>query len=316
MILDLLRRSSRTAVATLAVLLLSIAALAQNTATAEVDKGTRTNRGVPAPPDVSSPEETYKSVRVKTSDPDGESVEDAKEPPSSASSKQANSNGSGWQFAFAPYVYFSGLKGTIGARNRTADINLSVGDVFSNLQLGLMGVFEARKGRFVLVNDMLWIKLAKTVETPGPVFSTVRVGANQFVWTPQAGYRVYESKKGSIDILGGVRLESIENNIHIREGILPERDFTQRNTWATPVIGARGLLNLSPRLFLNGKFDVGGGVGANFTRQVYAGAGFRIRPKIALVGGWRYMGTDYSNDSGFVYDTRMNGLIMGAMFSF
>jgi len=35
-----------------------------------------------------------------------------------------------------------------------------------------------------------------------------------------------------------------------------------------------------------------------------------------LIGGYRYLKNDYSDDNGFVFDTGMNGILMGAKFSF
>lgn len=226
------------------------------------------------------------------------------------------SSGSDWQVAFAPYLYMTGMTGTVGARGETIEVDMDFSDVIENLNLGLMGALEARKGRFVLVNDLMWIKLGEERDTPGQLFSSVKVGVNMFIWDPEAGYRLYEGTGGSFDVLGGIRLMSIENNVNLRAGILPARDVSERKTWATPVIGAHGTLNLSPKFFLATKFDIGGGLGADFTGQFYGGGGYRITPKIALVGGYRYMKTKYDSEAGFLFDTTMNGILMGAKFTF
>lgn len=225
-------------------------------------------------------------------------------------------SGSGWQFAFTPYLYMTGVEGTIGARGRTAEIDLSFGDVIENLNLGIMGTLEARKGRFVIVNDLMWIKLGEERDTPGDLYSSAKLGVNMFIWDPEAGYRVYEGKAGSFDVLGGVRVMSVETNLNFRAGILPAFDASERKTWATPVVGAHGTLNLSPKFYLSTKFDIGGGIGADFTGQFYGGAGYRITPKIALVGGYRYLNTDYDSEAGFIYNANMNGILFGAKFQF
>jgi hypothetical protein len=223
---------------------------------------------------------------------------------------------SGWEFSIAPYLYMTGMKGTVGARGRTRDVDMSFGDVIENLNLGIMGAFEARKGRFVFVNDLMWIKLGEERDTPGQLFSSVKVGVNLLLWDPEAGYRVYQSDRGSVDVLGGARLMSVETNINFREGILPASDVSERKTWATPVVGVRGTLNVLPKVFLATKFDIGGGLGADFTTQFYGGAGYRITPKIALVGGYRFLKTDYDSEAGFLFDTDMNGILVGAKFTF
>jgi len=219
-----------------------------------------------------------------------------------------------WQFAVTPYLYMTGLNGTVGARGALTDIDVSFGDVVSNLRLGLMGTVEARKNRFVFVNDLIWIRLkGDERETPGGLFSTVAARVNMVVWDPELGYRVYESEKGSLDILGGFRLTSVENLLIFGTGTQPGFTASQRKTWAMPVGGVHGLMNLSEKMFISGKFDLGGW-GDNFTTQVYLGGGYRIKPKIALIGGYRYLKTDYSDNSGFVFDTTMNGIVFGAKF--
>ena len=233
-----------------------------------------------------------------------------------ASALKQGASGSGWEFAVTPYLYMTGLSGTIGARGRTTNVDLSFGDIFENLNLGLMGTVEARKGRFVVVNDLMWIKLGEERDTPGELFSSVKVGVNMFIWDPEVGYRLYEGDGGNFDVLGGVRIMSVETNINFRAGILPATDASERKTWATPVIGAHGTVNLSPKFYLATKFDVGGGIGADFTGQFYGGLGYRITPKIALVGGYRYLKTDYDSEAGFLFDTSMNGIVIGAKFAF
>ncbi len=229
---------------------------------------------------------------------------------------RAQATASDWQVAIAPYFYMSGLTGTIGARGRTAEVDMDFSDVFEELNLGLMGTVEARKGRFVIVNDLLWIKLGEERDTPGGLFSSAKLGVNMFVWDPEAGYRVYEGSGGSFDVLGGVRLMSIENNLNFRAGSLPAFDVSERKTWATPVIGGHGTVNLTKKFFLSTKFDIGGGLGADFTGQFYGGGGYRLTPKIALLGGYRYMRTDYDSEGGFLFDTTMNGLLLGVKFTF
>ncbi len=234
--------------------------------------------------------------------------------PEPAKQAQASSD---WQFAFSPYLYATGISGTIGAQGRTIEIDESFGDVLSNLDLGLMGTFEARKGKLIFVSDLIWTKMSVERDTPGDLYSDAKLGVNLFIFDPEVGYRVAESRAGSFDVLAGVRIWSVENNLNLRTGILPGFDVSQRKTFAAPVIGVHGLLNLSPKFYISSKFDVGGfGIGPDVTTQFYGGGGFRVKPNIALIAGYRYMMVDYDDSEGFLFDTNMNGFIFGAKFSF
>lgn len=65
---------------------------------------------------------------------------------------------------------------------------------------------------------------------------------------------------------------------------------------------------------LMSKQQLGGfGVGSDFTGQAFGGAGFQVKPRIALMGGYRHLRADYVNE-GFVFRTTMNGIVLGAKF--
>lgn len=57
-----------------------------------------------------------------------------------------NTSSEEWEFSVTPYVFFSGLQGTIGVQRQTALVNARFPDIFRNLDFALMGTFEARKG--------------------------------------------------------------------------------------------------------------------------------------------------------------------------
>jgi hypothetical protein len=75
-----------------------------------------------------------------------------------------------WHLAISPYLWFAGVHGTIGARDRSASFHASAGDVISKLNIGLMGAVEARKRRFFVPNDFMWIKLSDDTEIPESPF--------------------------------------------------------------------------------------------------------------------------------------------------
>src|SRR4051812_1591416 len=134
----------------------------------------------------------------------------------------------GWHFAFAPYLYATGISGTIGARGRTIQIDSSFGDVWKKLDLGLMGTVEARKNKLLVFTDIIWVKLSDERDTQGGLFSTAKVGINLFILDPEVGYRLSESKKAFFHILGGVRIWSVETNLNVTTGTLPGFDVSQR----------------------------------------------------------------------------------------
>ena len=80
------------------------------------------------------------------------------------------------------------------------------------------------------------------------------------------------------------------------------------------IVGLRGKTALSKKVFITGKFDLGGG-GSKFTWQLFGGGGYNIKSNIALIFGYRVLDVDY-NKNGFVYDMKQRGPIVGLGFKF
>ena len=219
-----------------------------------------------------------------------------------------------WEFSVTPYVFLARLNGTVGVVGQTAEVNASFSDIFRSLDFAAMGTFEARKRNWSVIVDGMYISLSGQRVTPSPLFSDIDVEVKEVVFTPQVGYRVLRAERGAIDLLAGVRIWHVNSHLTFQPRILPLVDVEGSKNWADPIVGARGIANISPRVFLNAEFDAGGfGVGSNFTGQVYGGAGFQLKPRVALIGGYRYLRTDYVSD-GFIFKTAMSGITVGAKF--
>ena len=221
-----------------------------------------------------------------------------------------------WQFQFSPYFWLASLHGTGGVGNQTTQVDESFSDIFHSLKFALMGVFEARKGRLVSLTDMEYVSIRDDKATPGPFFSNVDAGFKTFIFDQEVGYRLYDdpAKGASVDVLGGIRVWHVSTDLDFGAGILPATQIQGSRNWVDGVVGLRGKMALSPKLFVTGKFDLGGG-GSKFTWQFFGGGGYNVKPNIALILGYRVLDVDY-NKNNFVYDMNQRGPIMGLGFKF
>ena len=221
-----------------------------------------------------------------------------------------------WQFQFSPYFWLAGLHGTGGVGNRTVAVDESFRDVFDALNFAFMGTFEARKGKFISLTDLEYVSVSDEKATPGPLFSTVDAGFKVFIFDQEVGYRVLENsaKGASLDVVGGARVWRVKTDFEFGAGILPATRIEASRSWVDAVGGLRGKMALSQKMFLTGKFDLGGG-GSQFTWQVFGGAGYNLNPKIALIFGYRVLDVDYDKNN-FVYDMNQRGPILGLGFRF
>src|SRR5271167_4910848 len=67
--------------------------------------------------------------------------------------QQTSSFDDSWHFDVAPYVWFPGIHGTVGALGHDASVHVTGSDVLSNFQGGVAGMLNIRKGRIVIPLD-------------------------------------------------------------------------------------------------------------------------------------------------------------------
>ena len=240
----------------------------------------------------------------------------ATSPETSAPRSQQGADPDKWQFQFSPYFWLASLHGTAGIGNRTTQVDESFSDVWHALDFALMGVLEARKDKLVVLTDVEYVAVSDEKATPGPLFSSVKAKFKIFIFDPEVGYRVFDDpEKGAfVDVLGGIRVWHINTDLIFSPGILPGTEVQASRNWVDVVAGLRGKAHLSKKVFITGKFDLGGG-GSKFTYQLFGGVGYNLNQKVALIFGYRVLDVNY-NKNNFVYDMSQRGPIMGLGFKF
>lgn len=86
--------------------------------------------------------------------------------------------------------------------------------------------------------------------------------------------------------------------------------------WVDPIVGFRAQWNINDKWFLAGKSDIGGfGVGSELAWTLQATVGYRVNETSSLELGYRYLHTDYDNDS-VLYDVAEAGIYMSYNIKF
>jgi hypothetical protein len=226
---------------------------------------------------------------------------------------------SDWHFDWVPvYLWFTGLKGTVGAAGYQVPVDATFGDIISQLNIGLMTVADVRRKRFGLLTDLFYISLTSDQKgTPiGTSYSGFTANSKTFFLDPEAYFRVLDGDVLSVDALAGFRYWHLNNNLQLLPAALPGVTVGQTQDWVDPLLGARFRLNMRKGFFATLKGDAGGfGVGSQVTYQIYAGVGKEFKRKFSTIVGYRYLDVDYQN-GGFVDDTHMSGPIIGLNLHF
>jgi opacity protein-like surface antigen len=232
-----------------------------------------------------------------------------------------------WQFEAVPYLWASAMKGAVEAGSLPrVDVDMSFSDIFDQLDFGLMGAFEARKGRVGILADAIYMKLsagARAKRTgPGPIGATATASADleieQTMLAAALAYRI-SSGPTAIDVIGGARYSDIDAKANIAGsffGLTRSRSRSGDKDWVDPYVGIRVLHPLGARWMLTGYLDYGGfGVGSDSTWQAIAGAEYAFSKTVSVKFGYREIDVDYDK-SGFVYDMRNKGAYLGVGIKF
>ncbi len=259
-----------------------------------------------------------------------------------------------WRFTAASYAWLMGVTGSVTARNQVVDTNASFVDLVqkSNTLFGLMGYFEADKGKAGVYLDL--------------VYTSLNFGASQTNYrNPLPGLRISTAASAALSYqlfiaeLGGVyqlgRWQHSETSATSLDGLLAfrywnnsiaasfnadinfdvgrrlnfDRSFglaTARADaiqWVDPILGLRVKHQFTPHQEIMVRGDIGGfGLGSQLTWQAVAiyGYGWHLEGGQNLVAmlGFRALGVNYTAPSGG--DTAINeimyGPILGVTFRF
>jgi len=226
-----------------------------------------------------------------------------------------------WQFELTPYLFASGLDGTTGAQGVEADVEMGFDDILDQLEAGLMGTFELRRGRWGILLDGLYFEVGdqRSSSWQGPLGIGSATGELDVTTTMQmyqlsAGYRFGE--RVTVDLIGAARYTQLDTDLDLvvtTGGLLPggTRSLSANESWWDPVVGVRVIVPLAQRWSMVLYGDVGGfGVGSDLTYQAIAGINWQFSKHFSAKAGYRYLYQDFE-DEGFVWDMAAHGPYLG-----
>lgn len=217
-----------------------------------------------------------------------------------------------WEFALTPFLWASGMDGTVGFGGQSGDFEASAKDLIKQLDFALMANFQGRRGRWSFSTDFDYTNLGKdvAVDNPNIAARNPRLDMTMTIIEGDVGYQLAKS----FDVLGGVRGVSSTAGLVADGGTIREVD----GGFADPIVGARFHRYLSEKFWVNLRGDVGGfGVGSDFSWFVNAAGGFRVSKLISLELGYRIWNFDYESDDDLKrLDLTLGGFGGGLTFHF
>ena len=233
-----------------------------------------------------------------------------------------------WQYEITPYLWGSAMKGDVkisGVVPKT-HVDMSFSDIMENLDSGLMGTFEARKDRWGILFDVIYMNVSSsaTAIRTGPEDAAVIASANanlhlkQTMLAAAVAYRVTEGR-AALDLIGGARYSQIKVEADIHGSFFGLAGTVARGgskDWVDPYIGMRVQHPVADGWTLIGYADVGGfGVGSDLSWQMAVGLNYKFSRTFSGKLGYRYIGVDYDK-GGFLYDMANSGAYLGVGIGF
>jgi len=229
----------------------------------------------------------------------------------------------GWALQVTPYLWAAGLKGDISPfrRGPTISVEKSVSDVMDHLNVGGFLDIWGRYDRLVFSGDVMYVNttdshvigaLPVIGATPG---LSADVDTVQFSATLKGGYRVYDDQDLTLDVLAGMRIWHISNDVTVNYGTF-SRSYGEDFGWVDPVIGFRAFYKVTPKFSVHAQADIGGfGAGSDHTWQALATANYAFTDHLSVSAGYKILDVDYDSD-GHVFDSTLKGPILGLTYRF
>jgi len=240
-----------------------------------------------------------------------------------------------WQFQAIIYGYLPDIGGNTSfpERSGASSINVSVDQILSSLNFTFMGTFEARKGRFGLFTDLIYLDVSGDKsntrdasigghDLPASVTTNLDLKLQGTVWTLAGEYLAVSDPGFAMYVLGGARLldlkETLSYNFSADVGpfVGPGRSGSSeaKVSYWDAVVGVKGrfLFGDNRQWFVPYYADVGTGQ-SDLTWQVFGGVGYTYSWG-SVLAGWRYLDYKFKSDSK-VESLNFNGPMIGVAFN-
>lgn len=231
---------------------------------------------------------------------------------SAASPTEAGDDSTKWKFATIGYIWAASARGetdVIGPLEPVG-LDLSFGDVLKALKFAFMGAAEARKGRIVIIGDLMFTHLAakEGIDIRNQDFLDAKLDSRTAAVTLLGGYRAVEKGPVLVDLLAGGRLNFSKTSLDL-EGPNQSAEGSVKQTWLDPVVAVRTTFPLGDKWRLVAYGDVGGiVVGSDISWQAIGTVNYDISRKLSLGAGWRVFKVNYDKGD-FLYDVAQSGPI-------
>lgn len=232
---------------------------------------------------------------------------------SHASSAQGSDE---WKFQAVVYLYLPSIDGetVFSGSGGGSDASVDASKFLENLNFAFMGSFEADKGAWGLLTDVIYVDIGDSESPsrdisiggtlPVGVAANIHYGLDGWLWSLAGSWHAVSTPAHELNLIAGARLIDIEQTIdwqlsgNVGSIALPDRAGDRaagiRNWDAIVGLKGRAMFGAGQRWFVPYYLDVGTG-DSSLTWQAMAGVGYAFGWG-SVIGAWRHV--DYDMKSG------------------
>ena len=176
-----------------------------------------------------------------------------------------DSDDEGWTGSFAVYGFLTSIDGELRARDRVAEVDRSFGEIADVLKFAAAFRLEARHGPWGLAVDNNFMRVGDDVTTERGLIPDYRFDLALNITEIEPSYRIYATgaqedpvggHKLTVDVIGGVRIVHLSEDLEIRRLIGDDVFRDQTATYVHGYVGNRFVASPTRYLSLEGRYNV------------------------------------------------------------
>lgn len=213
-------------------------------------------------------------------------------------------------------VYLWGA--SIGGRTADgSDLNVSFDNLLKDLKMGFMGTVGARKGKFSMIADIIYLDVSESKSNSGeflgqPIEEKGNLELTGWVSTFGGGYSLINDGRNSLDIVLGGKYLNLDSTLTFKVNE-ESKEFDLGGTFWDGIVALNGKTQLGEKWHFAYWADIGTG-DSDFTWQARLGFGVNLK-KHALFFGYRYLDWDFKSGDR-LNDLNFHGPYAGVKFTF
>jgi hypothetical protein len=222
-----------------------------------------------------------------------------------------------WQFGAQVYLWGATMKIHTPAGD---PVTFNFGTILKNLDIAAMTTFDARKNKFSMLTDVIYMNLSTDRKNDGefngvpiPIEGKLTVGMKSWVLNLVGGYNLIDNGKNVFDIAAGARYLDVEVPVTVKLNDNKAKNSKGGSGW-DGVIGLKGRHYFPDGYYFNYYADVGTGY-SKLTWQSAVNFSYDYKKFTGIVG-YRYLKWNFKNDQPALDDLVIHGPYISAKFSF